>query len=68
MAILTIDLRSERSDERLRALAAGLIDAVSKLTGEPREQVVLVIHEGGGHHVIENDEHRVDFTGIRSDV
>ncbi|MFC4527817.1 tautomerase family protein [Dyella halodurans] len=68
MAILTIDLRSWRSDERLPALAAGLIDAVSKLTGEPRDQVVLIIHDGAGHHLVENNDHLAAVPDIRSDA
>jgi hypothetical protein len=68
LAILSIDLRSGRANARLRALAAGWMEPLSKLAGEPREQVVLVIHEGGDHAVAAFGEHRPGVPGVRSDV
>ena len=42
MAILTIDLRSGRTDEQKRAFAAAVLEVVSAATDEPRENVLLI--------------------------
>ncbi len=44
------------------------MDEVSKLTGEAREHVVLVVHAGGSRHVVGGGEHLGDSTGIGTDV
>lgn len=43
MAIVQCDIRLGRSDEQKRRLAAGLTCVVSEISGEPEEQMFLVI-------------------------
>ncbi|WP_457097526.1 tautomerase family protein [Lysobacter sp. P5_B9] len=57
MAILTIDMRSGRTDEQKRRFAAAILDAVNRATGEPRENVHLIIHENLGINLVENGQH-----------
>ncbi|RDS81957.1 tautomerase family protein [Dyella psychrodurans] len=66
MAMLTIDLRNGRTDDQLRKLASALLDAVSRTTGEPRENVFLVIHENRGFNFVENGEHLPDVVRASS--
>ena len=61
MAILTIDMRVGRTDEQKRRFAASLLDAVNRATGEPRENVHLIIHENPGINLVENAQHLPDF-------
>lgn len=63
MAILTIDLRNGRTDEQKRAFAAALLDVVSEATGEPRENIHLILHENPGSNFVENARHLPDFGG-----
>lgn len=63
MAILTIDLRNGRTDEQKRAFAAALLDVVSEATGEPRENIHLILHENPGINFVENARHLPDFGG-----
>jgi phenylpyruvate tautomerase PptA (4-oxalocrotonate tautomerase family) len=62
MAILTIDMR-QRPDDQKRRLATALLDVVSKATGEPRENVHLVIHESPGINFVENGQHLPNIAG-----
>jgi trans-3-chloroacrylic acid dehalogenase alpha subunit len=61
MSIISCDMREGRSDGQKRALAAGLIEAVQKATGEPIGDMFLVIREGRGINFIEAGEHLPDF-------
>lgn len=54
MAILTIDLRSGRTDEQKRAFAAAVLEVVSAATDEPRENVLLILRENPGINFVEN--------------
>jgi phenylpyruvate tautomerase PptA (4-oxalocrotonate tautomerase family) len=60
MATLTIDLRRDRVDARLRKLASALLDAVSRSTGEARDKVSLVIHESPGLRLVEGGKRTSD--------
>jgi phenylpyruvate tautomerase PptA (4-oxalocrotonate tautomerase family) len=64
MATLTIDLRRDRVDAQLRKLASALLDAVSRTTGEAREQVSLVIHESAGLRLVKHGTSRA--AGVRA--
>jgi 4-oxalocrotonate tautomerase len=68
MAVLTIDLRNGRTDEQLRKLASALLDAVSRTTGEPRENVYLVIHENHGSNFVHNGRHLPDVVPTSSNI
>lgn len=61
MAILTIDMRNGRTDDQKRKFAAAILDVVSKATGEPRENVFLVIHETRGINFVEDGRHLPDY-------
>ena len=61
MAILTIDLRNGRTDEQKRAFAAAVLDVVSEVTGEPRENIHLVREPG--INFVENARHLPEFGG-----
>jgi phenylpyruvate tautomerase PptA (4-oxalocrotonate tautomerase family) len=61
MAILTIDMRRGRSDELKRAYAAAVLDVVSEATGEPRENIHLILHENPGINLVENAQHLPEF-------
>jgi len=61
MAILTIDMRVGRTDEQKRRFATAILDAVNRATGEPRENVHLIIHENPGVNLVENAQHLPDF-------
>lgn len=61
VAILTIDMRGGRTDEQKRAFAAAILDAVSDITGEPRQNIHLVIHESPGVNFVENARHLPEF-------
>jgi trans-3-chloroacrylic acid dehalogenase alpha subunit len=63
MAILTIDLRNGRTDEQKRAFAAAVLDVVSEVTGESRENIHLVLHENPGINFVENARHLPEFGG-----
>jgi 4-oxalocrotonate tautomerase len=57
MAILTVDLRGGRTDEQKRAFAAAVLDVVCEATGEPRENILLILHENPGINFVENAVH-----------
>ena len=61
MAILTIDMRIGRTDEQKRKFATAILDAVNRNTGEPRENVHLIIHENPGTNLVENGQHLPDI-------
>ena len=63
MAILTIDLRIGRTDEQKRAYASAVLDVVSEATGEPRENIHLILHENPGINFVENAKHLPEFGG-----
>ena len=61
MAILTIDMRDGRTDEQKRRFATAVLDVVSKATGEPRENVLLVIRESPGINFVEDGHHLPEY-------
>lgn len=61
MAIIQCDIRLGRSDEQKRRLAAGLTRVVSEISGEPAEQMVLVIREMPGFNFVDAGEHVADY-------
>jgi len=61
MAILTIDMRIGRTNEQKRRFAKAILDAVNRATGEPRENVHLIIHENPGINLVENGQHLPEF-------
>ncbi len=61
MAILTVDMRHGRTDDQKREFAAAILDAVSEATGEPREQVFLIINENRGINFIEFGQHLPEY-------
>ncbi|GAB3090241.1 tautomerase family protein [Lysobacter terrae] len=61
MTILTIDMRVGRTDEQKRQFAAAVLDVLSRATGEPRENIVLVMREAPGIHFVENNQHLPEF-------
>jgi len=62
MSIVTCDMRYGRTDEQKRQLAAGVIAAVRKATGEPLSDVVFVVREGAGINFCEAGQHYPDYT------
>lgn len=63
MAILTVDLRSGRTDDQKRVFAAAVLDVVSKATDEPRENILLILHENPGINFVENAMHLPELGG-----
>lgn len=61
MAIIQCDIRLGRSDEQKRRLAAGLTRVVSEVSGEPAEQMFLVIREMPGFNFVDAGEHVADY-------
>jgi 4-oxalocrotonate tautomerase family enzyme len=61
MAIIQCDIRRGRSDEQKRRLAAGLTAAVSEATGEPTEQIFLVLRELPGFNFVDAGEHVAEY-------
>jgi phenylpyruvate tautomerase PptA (4-oxalocrotonate tautomerase family) len=61
MSIISCDMRQGRTEAQKRALAAGLIAAVQKATGEPISEMFLVLREGRGINFVEAGEHLPDF-------
>lgn len=61
MAIIQCDIRLGRSDEQKRRLAAGLTRVVSEISGEPAEQMFLVIREMPGFNFVDAGEHVADY-------
>lgn len=61
MAIIQCDIRLGRTDDQKRRLAAGLTQVVSEVTGEPTEQVFLVIREMPGFNFVDAGEHVADY-------
>jgi trans-3-chloroacrylic acid dehalogenase alpha subunit len=61
MAILTIDMRIGRTDEQKKIFSAAILDVVSKATGEPRENIHVVLHENRGVNMVENGRHLPEF-------
>lgn len=61
MAIIQCDIRIGRSDDQKRRLAAGLTRVVSEVSGEPQEQMFLVIRELPGFNFVDAGEHVADY-------
>ena len=61
MAIIQCDIRHGRTDEQKRRLAAGLTRVVSEVSGEPVEQMFLVIREMPGFNFVDAGEHVADY-------
>jgi phenylpyruvate tautomerase PptA (4-oxalocrotonate tautomerase family) len=54
-------MRFGRTDEQKRQLAAGVIAAVRKATGEPLANMVFVVREGVGVNFCEAGQHYPDY-------
>jgi trans-3-chloroacrylic acid dehalogenase alpha subunit len=54
-------MRYGRTDEQKRRLAAGLLRVVGEATGEPRDNIFLVIREGRGINFVEHGEHLPEY-------
>jgi trans-3-chloroacrylic acid dehalogenase alpha subunit len=61
MALISLDMRSGRTDEQKRKLAAGFLRAVQEATGETKEEFFFVIREGRGINFVEHGEHLPDY-------
>ena len=61
MAIIQCDIRRGRSDDQKRRLASGLTQAVSEITGEPVDQMFLVIREMPGFNFVDAGEHVAEY-------
>jgi 4-oxalocrotonate tautomerase family enzyme len=61
VAIIQCDIRQGRTDEQKTRLAAGLTRAVSEISGEPIEQMFLVIREMPGFNFVDAGEHVADY-------
>ena len=61
MSVIACDMRSGRTDEQKRRLAAGVIAAVRKATGEPLVNMVFTIREGAGINFCEAGQHYPDY-------
>jgi 4-oxalocrotonate tautomerase len=67
MSIIACDMRVGRTDEQKRELAAGLIAAVMKATGEPLSNMVFVVREGRGINFCEAGLHYPDYVAGNKD-
>jgi len=61
MSLIACDMRYGRTDEQKRQLAAGVIAAVRRATGEPLANMVFVIREGAGINFCEAGQHYPDY-------
>lgn len=61
MAIITCDIRRGRTDDQKRALASGLMGAVKRITGEPIENMFLVMREMPGFNFVDAGQHVADY-------
>jgi 4-oxalocrotonate tautomerase family enzyme len=61
VAIIQCDIRRGRSDDQKRRLASGLTQAVSEITGEPVDQMFLVIREMPGFNFVDAGEHVAEY-------
>ncbi len=61
MPLISCDMRYGRTDEQKRRLAAGLLRVVGEATGEPRDNIFLVIREGRGINFVEHGEHLPEY-------
>ena len=62
LSIIACDMRYGRTDEQKKQLAAGVIAAVRKATGEPLSDMVFVVREGVGVNFCEAGLHYADYT------
>lgn len=61
MSIIACDMRVGRTEDQKRRLAAGVIAAVQKATGEPLAQMVFTVREGPGINFCEAGQHYPDY-------
>lgn len=61
MSWITCDMRFGRTEDQKRRLAAGVIAAVRKATGESLAEMVFVIHEDVGLNFCEAGQHYPDY-------
>jgi len=61
MSWITCDMRFGRTEEQKKQLAAGIIAAVRKATGEPLSDLCVVVHEDVGVNFCEAGQHYPDF-------
>lgn len=62
LSIIACDMRYGRTDEQKKQLAANVIAAVRKATGEPLSNMVFVVREGVGINFCEAGQHYPDYT------
>lgn len=60
MAIISLDMRSGRSEEHKRRFASSILEVVSRATSEPREHIFLVIREHPGINFAVGGRHLPD--------
>ncbi len=61
MPIIQCDIRRGRTEDQRRQLAAGLTNAVERVTGVPRDYIFLVMREMPGFNFVDAGEHVPDY-------
>ena len=61
MAIITCDIRRGRSDHQKSELATGLMNVVTRVTGEPIERMFLVMREMPGFNFVHAGQHVAEY-------
>jgi 4-oxalocrotonate tautomerase len=61
MSMISCDMRAGRTDEQKRKLSAGIMKAVSDVTGESWDDIFFVIREGRGINFVEHGQHLPDY-------
>lgn len=61
MPVVTCDIRRGRSKERKLSYGKAISKAVSKATGAPIENILVIMNEGPGHNFIERGEALPDY-------
>jgi Tautomerase enzyme len=63
MLMISCDMRYGRTDERKRALSAGLLRVVREVTGELADNIFFAIREGRGINFVEPGKHLHEWVG-----
>ena len=61
MSMISCDMRAGRTDEQKRKLSAGIMKAISEVTGESLDDIFFVIREGRGINFVEHGRHLPDY-------
>ena len=61
MPIIQCDIRTGRTEDQNRRLAAGLTDAVVRIAGVPKDRIFLVMREMPGFNFVDAGEHVPDY-------